>query len=74
MLLISLLFYFSGQLDPKEFLKTVKVSLSLSLLAASSYQVLQCDAPYHGYPTNFFYELANQDMRILLTLQSPTGK
>ena len=26
--------------------------------------ILQCDMPYHGHPTNFFYKLANQDVRI----------
>ena len=25
-------------------------------------KLLQCDAPYHGHPTNFFYKLANQDI------------
>ena len=31
-------------------------------------RVVQCDAPYCGHPTNFFYKLANQDTRIGLTV------
>ena len=27
---------------------------------------LQCDAPYRGHPTNFFYKLANQDIFLLV--------
>ena len=33
--------------------------------------MLQCDAPYCGHPTNFFYKLANQDMGIWLMVMPP---
>ena len=49
----------------------MKVGLIRILVDRTDNQILQCDAPYRGQPTNFFYKLANQDTRIWLTVVPP---